>query len=557
MSPLLIWGLPDRTHDKLLFGGQPAWNAERFQVAAALQERRQRAAGADTDLNPLAVHERIVKLTSDESARAEILRRYRLFSRQPDEMITLMALQRMQPRELDFDPRLYQYGGGYIYLVAGAIAVAALPGYTNLTADASLYLEQPELFARFYLVARFIVLIFGALTLVAVWKLTRRAAGRGGAWLAFLFVACTPVFISGVLEAKPHVPAACLVLWAILSALNYHSHGRLRDVVMLGLQTGYATSLVLTGVVAMAILPVLLVFRRQNEPPHCRVKHLLLAGALAVGVYLATNPYVPYNFFFHRAALTSNVDNSTAMYANQMRQVTAGAQRVGQLLWESCGPGLLLVGLLGLAWLLRRRPGPTSIATASGLAMLVIAILLGAGKPAEYARFLVLPVILLCAAAASLLAVLSYRRLRWLAVLLAIACIAPMKSATYLRAFAIDAAGADESRHLAAQYIEQHARPIESIAVLQEPAPYAVPPLDFAHRDLYLLPLVYHTDLRASELPPWLVCTADDQMVHRKAWWQRHYYLVRTFPPAGAQLSRITWANKPVYIYRRQNLPIE
>lgn len=133
MAPLLGWGLPSRAQDELLFGGQAAWPAERDDAADTLHQRRQRQAGADTDLNPIANRDRITHLTPDEPARAEILRRYRLFSRQPDEMITFMALQRMQPPRLeldpksghrvlrfDLDPKLYQYGGGYIYLVGAA-----------------------------------------------------------------------------------------------------------------------------------------------------------------------------------------------------------------------------------------------------------------------------------------------------------------------------------------------------------------------------------------------------------------------------------------------------
>ena len=162
------WGLPSRQADELLFGGAPPWSADRYHTAAALQVRQERSGGADTDLDPLTQRDRIVDLTATAAARAEILRRYRLFSRQPDEMITFMALQRMRPRQFDFDPRLYQYGGAFIYLVGTAIGASATLGITHLSSDPALYLEQPEEFARFYLAARLVTLAFGALLLVAV-----------------------------------------------------------------------------------------------------------------------------------------------------------------------------------------------------------------------------------------------------------------------------------------------------------------------------------------------------------------------------------------------------
>nr|CAI78886.1 hypothetical protein fc107 [uncultured bacterium] len=554
MVPLLNWGLPSRTDDDLLFGGDPAWPAERYHLADILEERARRQAGADTDLDPVEQPDQVTLLNPDDDARAGIYLRYRLYSRQPDEMITFMALQRMQPRQLDFDPRLYQYGGGYIYLIAAALASSAVLGIVDLTGDAGVYLEQPELFARFYVVARFVTLVFGALLLAAVWKLACRAAGRTAGWFALLCVACTPVFITGVLEAKPHVPSACMVLWATLSALDYQAHRRRRDLLRMGVQAGYAFGLVLTGVVAAAIWPVLLAtgWRSTRLSPAARKRlllHLLGAAGLAAAVYLLTNPYLPYNLLFDRQSLASNFNNSTAMYADQMRQAAAGALRVGELLLESCGWGVLLAGLVGLAVLLRARPRETALAAVSGVAALLMCVLLGAGKPAEFARFLILPVALLCVALACLLASLARRR-RLAALAFGAVVLLFMRTPAYVGAFVTDAGGARETRHLAARYLHQHAGPSDAIGVLQRPAPYAVPPLDIIHRDVLWIPPVRPAALVEDELPPWLVFTADDQAVHAREWWTSHYRLAARFPPAGTRLTPIAWADKPVFVYR-------
>lgn len=559
MVPLLRWGLPSRAQDDLLFGGAPPWPAGRYNAAAALQQRQQRHGGADTDLNPLAQRDRIVNLTPDEAARAEILRRYRLFSRQPDEMITFMALQRMQPRQLDLDPKLYQYGGGYIYLVGATLAAGALTGLVHLTSNVGAYLERPELFAAFYVVARCVTLVFGGLLLVAVWRLAARAAGRLAGWLALVFVALTPVFITGALEAKPHLPAACLILWATLSALDYLERGLRRDAVRLGLQAGYAFGLVLTGIVGVVLWPVLLLARRATAPPRASDaarpwRDLLLAVALVAGVYLLTNPYIPYNLLFNRAALASNVGNSTAMYAHQMQQVATGAGRVGTLLLEACGIGVIVAGAAGLVLLLRSRAREAAIMIAPGLAMLLICVLLGAGKPAEFARFLLLPATLLCIAAACVLAALG-RRQRVVAFALALLGLLGMRSPAYVRAFIADARGHD-SRYAAAVYLEEHARPGDSFGVLQEPAPFAVPPLDFAHRSVYWLPPARPAELDSDRLPTWLVFTADDQSVHADEWWHQYYRPAARFAAQDAVLARIAWADKPVFVYERVANPV-
>lgn len=391
--------------------------------------------------------------------------------------------------------------------------------------------------------------------LVAVWKLARRAAGRTAGWLALLIVVCTPVFITGVLEAKPHLPSACMILWAILSALDYHAHGRRRDALRMGWQAGYGFGLVLTGIVGAALWPVLLLVHRRaaDSPPADRKRvwyHLLAAAGLAAGVYLLTNPYIPYNLLFNRQSLGSNFENSIAMYTDQMRQATAGAERVGQLLLESCGWGALFVGLAGFVHLLRRLPRETALAAIVGLAMLLICVLLGAGKSAEFARFLLLPVSLLGVAAAALLAAFARRRRLW-ALAVALVVLLPMRTSTYVRSFVTDARGRHESRYTAAHYVREHAATTDAIAVLQEPAPYALPPLAFTQRDIYWLPPTPPAALDQDRLPPWLVFTADDDSVHIRDWWTDYYRLWAGFPADGWGPSRIAWADKPVLIYRR------
>lgn len=549
MLPLLFWGLPGSANDDLLFGDSPPWPAERYDIQAALEQRRQRPGGADTDLDPVADPDRIVDLTTDQPARAQIIQRYRLYSRQPDEVIIFQALQRMNPRHGDFDPRLYQYGGGYIYLVGASLGASSLLGLIHVTPDGAHYLEQPAAFARFYVVARLISLVFGALALVAVHKLARRTAGRTAGWIAMLAVALSPVFITAVCEAKPHLPSACMILWAVLSALDYQARGRLSDAIRLGLQGGYAFALVLTGGVVVLLWAALLVLRTRERRVGT-IRHLLIAAALALLVYLILNPFLVHNALRGDAAFGSNISNSIAMYEGQARRSLQGAVRVVELLLLSCGPGVLLLGLVGFVVLVRQYRRETLVAALPGLGILLLCILLGAGKPAEFARFLVLPVMLLCVAAGALLASLARRRATT-AVIVTFILLFLIPAPAYVRAFAVDARVAHESRRQAGLYLARSADPNDVVGVLQEPAPYAVPPMDFTTRRVLLLPPSRPRHPSVAELPEWLVFTADDDQAHARGWWQAFYRLEARFPAGDRAPSPIAWANKPVFVYRR------
>jgi len=594
MLALIGWGLPDRQRDDLLFGGQPAWEAQRYPAARAAQQRRERAAGADTDLDPLAATDQIVELTTDtrrleelqrryaalacldavanplppalalmrlafigacyfaeqsairDAARGAILLRYRLYSRQPDEMITFMALQRMRPRELDFDPRLYQYGGAYVYLVGAASALSAALGFTRLTGDVGEYLARPELFARFYLVARLITLVFAGLLLIGVARLGGRAAGRPAGLIAALFLAACPVFISGTLEAKPHVPSACLLVWATHSALDYYARGQWRDARRLGWQVGGASALVLTGWAGLLILPVLYWATRRRHAGAGR--HILSSAGLAIGIYAVTNPYPILNALVQRDALASNIANSTAMY--RIENFPAGAWRVGSLLVEGAGGGVVVAGLAALPALIIRQRAAAVVAAVPGVALLVLCAAIGAGKPAEFARFLVLPAALLCVAGAAAVSALWVRRkLLGAAAVGLVLLLAP--TYPYVRSFAVDAWSREESRWAAGRYLRDHVPLHEPLGVVQEPAPYAVPPLDWTRRDVLLLPPTRPPRPECRKLPTWVVLTADDETSHCGAWWRSDYELAARFPAAGQRLSPIAWANKPVFVYRR------
>lgn len=545
LAPLTLWGLPSTRDDGLLFGGGPAWDASRFDAARRAAAHATRPAGADTDANPLGAVSRPTLLTTDDAARAEILLRYRLYSRQPDEMITFRALARMKPRQLDFDPRLYQYGGGYIYLVGAALYAAKALGLVALHGDLAAYLTRPEAFARFYVVARLISLLFAALALVAVGRLGQLAGGRICGWLALAFAAVSPVLLSGALEAKPHVPSACATLWATIAILRWMRRPRRRDALRSGLLGGYAVALVPTGLAAWLLWPAawLAVGRAR------RTQWPILAGATALGalVYAGANPYVLYNLAFNRAALASNVGNTWAMY--DVGRVGEGALRVGELLLMSVGPGVLVAAVMGVFVLLTGRVRALLVAAAPGAAMVLLCVMLGAGKPDEFARFLVLPAMLLCVAAAAALNEF-WRRRFWAGLAGSAIAVGLSGAPAYVHAFWVDAFSDAEPRRAAGRWLDRRVARDESIGVIQEPAPYAVPPLDFATGTVVLLPKEPPDGASPLSLPEWLVWTDDGGAPAGRQWW-RLYYEESTFRSANWGSAPITWASKPVYIFRR------
>ena len=220
------WGLPTSRYDDLLFRSGEPWPGEKIQRLAGEAARAGSDLGADVDVNPLDKSgvDPILLTGSDEQV-AEIYRRYRLFTHQPDEMITMMALSGMRPGRFDFDPRLYQYGGLFIYPVGALIKACGMAGLIDVRSDTAFYLDHPDEFGKFYIVARAYAAAWGALGLVVVFAIGRRLAGAWAGVLAALVAAVMPVMVCMSHEGKPHLPGATLMLMAVLFGMRHLDEG--------------------------------------------------------------------------------------------------------------------------------------------------------------------------------------------------------------------------------------------------------------------------------------------------------------------------------------------
>lgn len=467
------WGLPGGDANVYLFGSHRVWTGEEV-LALAGEWDTDRNVAADRDRNPLEKSAEPILLNGTDRERAEIVRRYRLFSSQPDEMITFRAISQMKPGEGKLDPKLYQYGGLWVYPVGAMLKLWSFTGFVTLRADLAYYLDHPEAFAKFYLVARLYSVMWGLAGVAVVFAIVRRLTSDAVlAGIAGMCFACMPVVITMAHEAKPHLGGAVLMLWAGYAGIRYLDFGTRRWAIAVGLLCGAATAMVPTSVPIFLLLPVLAAMRRKH------IGDLLLAGVIGVLVYAATNPYVVIHALGNREMLQSSAGNTAAMYA--IRQPLAGLLNVAKLTAEGAGWIVAIGGVI--AWLslhfspteLRHR---LILLAIPAIAVLGLFAAFGAGKPGEYGRFLIVPnVVLLIGLFTQLRRTLSDRG-RWAQAALVLV-VTIVFGLPYLRSFA-----ADHSRLTAANQLHGERR----LAMYAEPAPYCMPPADLFRSEWWLMP---------------------------------------------------------------------
>jgi hypothetical protein len=420
---------------------------------------------------------------TDQVNRARILQRYRLYSNQPDEMITFRALGQMHPGAGDFDPRLYQYGGLWIYPVGVLLKVLSVFNVVTVSSDLAYYLDHPEAFGRFYVIARAYSAAWGVIGVLAIFALVRRFTRSDvlGVVAAICFMVM-PVVVDLAHEAKPHLPGAVLLVLAVLAGCKYADEGKGRWWILASVLAGAAVGMILVDVVAVLVIPAMVIAR--GDKPGRAAGILLAGGAIAAGVYFATNPYVAAHLLGNRAVLVSNLGNSEAMYpVGSLRHDVTNSIR---LMAIGTSAPLAVAGLLGL--LAIRKLGVGLVLAIPVLGALVLFVIGAAGKPGEYARFAIVPDIgLMVLAVCAVGKLVNGPVIRVVAGFVLIAAAA-IYSVSYERGFM-----SDSSRLAAADQLSRYAdgrtaQSAPTLAVFAEPAPYCLPPVDLFRWKIVLLP---------------------------------------------------------------------
>ncbi len=280
------------------------------------------------------------------------------------------------------DPRLYQYGGLWLYPIG--ILLKVLP--VTVRSDVAWYLDHPEAFGRFYVIARCYSAAWGLLGVAVVFQLVRRICGGWAfPFAAGMLFAMLPVVVNQSHEGKPHLAGAVLMLCAALAGSVYVETGKRAAAVSAGALCGAATGMILSTYPIFIILPVMSVLRRQSarngvreipdqnptvsarlqsqsgsfhhQPPaeNSRTPLWGIAVPLAVAlcVYIATNPYVAINLICNREVLRSNLGTSAAMYHTGLS--LSSLRNAALLIANGAGALTALGGAIGMALLAPRR----------------------------------------------------------------------------------------------------------------------------------------------------------------------------------------------------------
>lgn len=495
-------------------------------------------------------------------------------SGQGDEHRTLIALSKMHPGRLEFNPHMFFYGGPFVYAMgaAGFLASKGL-GLFELKPDIAFYYSNPGQMRRLWLTLRWANFAFALALAVAAWVFSRATFGAAEAGVAAAFFALAPVMTYNAHIVKPHQLGALFWLAAVWACFRLvRSGGEARWYAASGALAGLATGTAHEGVSACLVILLAHLTALAQRPGGLKTnwaraadwKQLAAAAGLSLFVYLLVNPFVLPSWEEFRYEIFTSAVPQFPFRLHPVPLALGWAvtwpKAMGTLLWALAH---------GALWMLWRRGGEErflALACAASLFFTVTLISPNALNAENLGRDLLGPIALACLAVARAL-VLSRAwqpAFRRTAAFLAAAAVGSNLSASacydlnLIRDNPLQANAMQAGRFL-------NTLPAGSrLAFLSEDLrPGGQPPFEYERfRVVFLLRTT--PEALAQDPPEYVVIaeTLEPAPGWRglpapwKAFLGRHYEPIRSFhdplPLCGRTLDGVYHANFPVHVFRRK-----
>lgn len=221
--------------------------------------------------------------------------RFKLYSIEADEVVNIIALARIKPGRLQFDPGFYQYGGAYLYPLGAWYFALSKLGIIHIGPFQQM-VKQPQAMDSVWVAGRAFSLIAFTLSALLLFLALRDIAPRAvvlAALAIYLFCPATIMFSQVI---KPHWYA---LLWAngsiliLVRAFQRHrlsTGAELLLAVFLGLAVGTVTTFALFAVLIWGAMMWLSVRKTIARAALVRVP------IVAIVVFVVSNPYYVLNW---------------------------------------------------------------------------------------------------------------------------------------------------------------------------------------------------------------------------------------------------------------------
>jgi hypothetical protein len=396
--------------------------------------------------------------------------RFKLYSVEADEVDNIIALARIKPKQLQFDPKFYQYGGAFLYpLGAWYLALSKL-GLVH-AAPLEQLLASPQAMDRIWIGGRAFVLAAFTISAWLLYLTLIQLAPPSVAIAALTIYLFCPASIMYSEVIKPHWYA---LLWVNV-ALFVMVRGFIRNRLPIGLEFALAAAIGLAvGSAAtyslMAVLLWLALAVMTVRGVVCRLA-LLRVPAIAAVMFLISNPYYVLNW---RAVQTERA--AAESWFHPALDPTALLMFIYNSLFSGFGIVVTLIILATVAWRLIYGPAWARLFALALVVPIVAVAILTTSIATWNVNYRYIPYVL-----PATLVLLVLGRSRYKGPILAFCALATILQAAPLKlAYFDENSDAYSTRLTAAAWIDSNIPKQDSICLSTSTlVPYEVPPFRF------------------------------------------------------------------------------
>ena len=297
------WGIPSEERTELVFPVQLHNESFYLLMKQAREEIYKQSMGSpigrlrdSSSLSPVLKSIGIIGnenlyFNGDKKILANFIRPYLLRSNHPDEQMTIASLAGMHPKQFDFNPRIFQYGGAYIYVMGAWLGMHHILGVIKLSSDLNFYFRNPGTMGKIFVAGRSINSVFCALTIFLIFIIAKITYSVRAAIFSSLFFIVCPAIVFQSHIMKPYPMATFFAFACLYYSVIMMSDSTKKNYILAGVFAGLTAGTM--PVYAFIMLAPLTAHMSISKRLTKNLLFTVLAGTL---IFFITNPYWLINY---------------------------------------------------------------------------------------------------------------------------------------------------------------------------------------------------------------------------------------------------------------------
>ena len=286
------WGLPSEKRVELLFGDKEKL---KLKIPELLQTKKRFEKPRDSRT---VYHSWKDEKMSHSDLVNKGFMEFLLIPYAGDERFVLKSISNLNPYKLQFDPKHYVYGGGFIYTAAVFLQSASWLSLVNIFPEERYYMANPGEMGKIMTVLRLMVVLFAALGISFFYFISRKYFNEKSAFLAWAIILICPLTVQLSHTVEPHIFVVPFFLLSMYFCMKSLTSNIIKSYIYAAIFAGLTIGTQATSIYIVFPFFVSLISNYHNKRITFKdiTHYLLIYILLSLLAFFFINPYYLINY---------------------------------------------------------------------------------------------------------------------------------------------------------------------------------------------------------------------------------------------------------------------